>query len=89
MPPASDNGWVAMVQHYFVSAWLLNVPGSEGVKREFRLAGRRLRLGASIGISLFPADAADGEALLRNADAATYRAKQVGRNQIRFFARAG
>ncbi|MGR4868534.1 membrane protein insertase YidC [Variovorax sp. LARHSF232] len=38
VPPASDNGWVAMVQHYFVSAWLLNVPGSEGVKREFRLA---------------------------------------------------
>jgi diguanylate cyclase (GGDEF)-like protein len=56
---------------------------------EFRLAGRRLRLAASIGISLFPADAADGEALLRNADAATYRAKQVGRNQIRFFARPG
>jgi GGDEF domain-containing protein len=43
----------------------------------------------SIGISLFPADAADGDALLRNADAAMYRAKQVGRNQIRFFARAG
>ena len=38
VPAASDNGWVAMVQHYFVSAWLLNVPGSEGVKREFRLA---------------------------------------------------
>ena len=37
VPPPSDNGWVAMVQHYFVSAWLLNVPGSEGVKREFRI----------------------------------------------------
>lgn len=22
LPPKSDNGWVAMVQHYFVSAWL-------------------------------------------------------------------
>ena len=41
----------------------------------------------SIGISLFPADAGDGEALLRNADAAMYRAKQLGRNQVRFFAR--
>jgi len=38
MPPAADNGWVAMVQHYFASAWLLNVPGSENVKREFRVA---------------------------------------------------
>ena len=26
---------------------------------------------------------------VRNADAATFRAKQLGRNQIRFFARAG
>jgi diguanylate cyclase (GGDEF)-like protein len=54
---------------------------------EFRVAGRRLKLAVSIGISLFPADGGDGEALLRNADAATFRAKQLGRNQIRFFGR--
>lgn len=61
----------------------------ESLRPEFRIAGRRLRLAVSVGISLYPADGADGEALLRNADAATYRAKQLGRNQIRFFARAG
>lgn len=61
----------------------------QALQPEFRVAGRRLRLAVSIGISLFPADGADGEALLRNADAATFRAKQLGRNQIRFFARAG
>ena len=61
----------------------------QALQPEFRVAGRRLRLGVSIGISLFPADGADGEALLRNADAAAFRAKQLGRNQIRFFARAG
>lgn len=61
----------------------------QALQPEFRAGGRRLRLGVSIGISLFPADGADGEALLRNADAATFRAKQLGRNQIRFFARAG
>ena len=55
--------------------------------QEFTVAGRPLALGASIGISMFPADAGDGEALLRNADAAVYRAKQRGRNQIEFFAR--
>ena len=54
---------------------------------EFRLGGRRLRLAVSVGVSLFPADGGDGEALLRNADAAMYRAKQLGRNQIRFFGR--
>jgi diguanylate cyclase (GGDEF)-like protein len=43
-------------------------------------------LEASIGITLFPVDAADSEALLRNADAALYRAKQSGRNQYRFYA---
>ena len=31
-PKSADNGWVAMVQHYFASAWLL--PGNE--PREFR-----------------------------------------------------
>ncbi|HZM34248.1 MAG TPA: diguanylate cyclase [Burkholderiales bacterium] len=51
------------------------------------LDGRALALGASIGISLFPADAGDGDALLRNADAAMYSAKQQGRNQYRFYGR--
>ena len=54
---------------------------------EFRVGGRRLRLAASLGISLYPSDGDDGEALLRSADAATTRAKQVGRNQFRFFGR--
>jgi diguanylate cyclase (GGDEF)-like protein/PAS domain S-box-containing protein len=46
-----------------------------------------VRLGASIGISLFPAQARDGEALLRNADAAMYRAKQAGGNRYRYYGR--
>ncbi|MBI4123513.1 MAG: GGDEF domain-containing protein, partial [Betaproteobacteria bacterium] len=54
---------------------------------QFRVEGRALALGASIGISLFPSDAGDGDALLRNADAAMYRAKQLGRNQYRFYGR--
>ena len=47
--------------------------------------GASSRIGASIGLSLFPADAGDGEALLRNADVAMYRAKQLGRNNYRFY----
>jgi len=53
----------------------------------FRADGREYRIGASIGISVYPADAGDGDALLRNADAAMYRAKQSGRNHYRFYAR--
>ena len=44
-------------------------------------------LAVSIGISLYPADAGDGEALLRNAAAAMQRAKQAGHNQYAFYGR--
>jgi diguanylate cyclase (GGDEF)-like protein/PAS domain S-box-containing protein len=42
--------------------------------------GQRIFLTTSAGISLFPADGADAEALLTNADIAMYRAKDLGRN---------
>ena len=38
LPPAAQDGWIAMVQHYFASAWLMNLPGSDNLKREFRVA---------------------------------------------------
>ena len=41
----------------------------------------------SIGISLYPGDGGDGEALLRNAEAALLRARDAGPNQVRFFGR--
>jgi diguanylate cyclase (GGDEF)-like protein/PAS domain S-box-containing protein len=53
----------------------------------FHADGREFRIGASIGISIYPGDAGDGDALLRNADVAMYRAKQSGRNHFRFYAR--
>ena len=37
VPPPANNGWIAMVQHYFVSAWLLNEPDSQTLQREFRV----------------------------------------------------
>jgi diguanylate cyclase (GGDEF)-like protein/PAS domain S-box-containing protein len=47
--------------------------------------GRDLPIGASIGISVYPEDGEDGQALLRHADLAMYRAKQEGKNAYRFF----
>jgi len=39
---------------------------------------------ASIGISVFPGDAADAAQLMRNADLAMYQAKQAGKNAFRY-----
>jgi diguanylate cyclase (GGDEF)-like protein/PAS domain S-box-containing protein len=42
----------------------------------FQIQGHDLRVGASVGISVYPADGADAETLLRHADIASERAKQ-------------
>ena len=34
-PVTSDNGWVAMVQHYFASAWLIDKPDGTKQAREY------------------------------------------------------
>jgi len=49
-----------------------------------RLMGA-LDMDVAIGVSLFPADAGDAQALERNADAARSRARQMGRRQYRFY----
>lgn len=47
--------------------------------------GAEVRVGASIGIALFPGPAETPEDLLRQADAALYRAKQEGRGRFHYF----
>ncbi|MDQ2697038.1 MAG: EAL domain-containing protein [Pseudomonadota bacterium] len=48
--------------------------------------GQELFVTASIGISLYPRDGEQGEALLKNADTAMYRAKHQGANGFQFYA---
>lgn len=43
------------------------------------------RLSVSIGIGIYPDDGGDGHTLLRNADNAMYRAKDLGKNAFQFF----
>jgi diguanylate cyclase (GGDEF)-like protein/PAS domain S-box-containing protein len=50
----------------------------------FVVAGTELRTGASIGVSVYPRDAADTEALLRHADVAMYQAKAAGGGRLAF-----
>jgi diguanylate cyclase (GGDEF)-like protein/PAS domain S-box-containing protein len=52
----------------------------------FVIDDRELHVTASIGVSIFPEDGADGETLLKNADTAMYRAKDKGRGNYQFYA---
>jgi len=51
----------------------------------FQLADRELYITSSIGISIFPDDAQDTDALMRNADTAMYSAKNKGKNIFQFY----
>ena len=51
----------------------------------FSVGGTEHRLSASIGIVVFPEDGGSVETLLKNADAAMYRAKDSGRSRFEFF----
>ncbi|MAP35008.1 MAG: hypothetical protein CME75_04290 [Halomonas sp.] len=52
----------------------------------FILEETEIILGVSIGIACYPRDGKDSETLMRNADAAMYVAKQLGRNRYQFYA---
>ncbi len=48
------------------------------------IEGNNLQVTTSIGIAVFPGDGFDAETLLKNADRAMYRAKQLGRNNYQY-----
>lgn len=55
----------------------------------FEFQGQRHRIGASIGVALFPEHAESVEALVSHADAAMYEAKRGGKNSWRIYSSAG
>jgi len=55
------------------------------MKEPIELAGRRMVMTTSIGISLFPEDGTTCEELLKHADLALYQSKGAGRNGLHFF----
>jgi diguanylate cyclase (GGDEF)-like protein len=66
---------------------LTDVKGEANCRPVIERVLHALQLDVVIGVSHFPSDAGDVDALVRNADAARARARQSGRRQYRFYAR--
>jgi diguanylate cyclase (GGDEF)-like protein/PAS domain S-box-containing protein len=75
LPEAKRSSDVAQVAQKVIEQLSMPMP----------VEGRDLIVTASIGIAVFPEDGADAEALIRNADAAMYHAKELGRANYQFF----
>jgi diguanylate cyclase (GGDEF)-like protein len=58
------------------------------LQRPISLRGRQVFLGASVGITMFPDDAATASMLVKNGDIAMYQAKVAGKNCYRFYSKA-
>ena len=57
----------------------------EKIRLPMTIEGHDIHVSGSIGVSLFPDDASDVETLLKNADMAMYRAKELGKNTYQLF----
>jgi diguanylate cyclase (GGDEF)-like protein len=51
----------------------------------FQFEGQNLRLTASLGIAVYPDQAADAKEVVARADIAMYQAKQAGKNTWRVY----
>jgi diguanylate cyclase (GGDEF)-like protein len=58
---------------------------SAKVSEPITIDGKELHVSCSAGISLYPQDGRDVDTLLKNADAAMYRAKDHGRSNFQFY----
>ena len=58
---------------------------SEVVAQPLTLGDETVQISASIGIALYPQDGDNEQLLLRNADTAMYRAKELGRNNHQYY----
>ncbi|KAF1030270.1 MAG: putative signaling protein [Pseudomonas sp.] len=80
-----DEFCILISIHHRDEARLLAQRIMQKMKDPIELAGRRMVMTTSIGISLFPEDGKTSEELLKTADLALYQSKGSGRNSVNFF----
>jgi len=76
---------VAPVTEFSENGLILAGKIIEVIGHDFMVDQQSIRIGVSIGVSLYPLDAQDATGLLKKADIAMYRAKENGRNRCQFF----
>jgi len=57
------------------------------VTKPIMISGQQCRVTASVGICMYPLDAQDEQALMKNADIAMYLAKEEGKNNYQFYSK--
>jgi diguanylate cyclase (GGDEF)-like protein/PAS domain S-box-containing protein len=57
----------------------------DALKEPIEVDGNTIHIGVSIGATLFPDDCEEIDRLIRHADAAMYRSKELGRNRITYY----
>lgn len=58
------------------------------LRDEFKINTYKLKISSSVGVALYPEDGEDITTLMKNADIAMYKAKEVGRDNFNFFTEA-
>ncbi len=59
---------------------------TETFRKPWSVGGHEFRVTASTGIAVYPDDGDDADLLVKNADTAMYRAKDLGRDNYKFYA---
>jgi diguanylate cyclase (GGDEF)-like protein/PAS domain S-box-containing protein len=59
----------------------------QAVGEPVQIGGQAVQVSCSMGVVMYPRDGADPKTLMMNADAAMYRAKELGSNNFQFYTR--
>ncbi len=79
--------FIILIEHIEDETKIFEIPNAlfSCFTAPFRLENHEVRITGSMGICVYPGDGEDPHTLLRNADAAMYKAKDEGRNTHQFY----